>query len=143
MVDKTVADLNPRSHPVKDMEMTVKRGMQIIQAFDALEKGEDWQDVPSTMWRKILTGPRYRNDYWLEVMWQRYKDKTLHGQVLGLHANLPPNIWKPKRADPPKRKKELKGRRDGIDAIRETFDSRRKRRHHDSDDRRGGKTRGG
>ncbi len=134
MVDKTVADLNPRSQVVKSMEMTVRRGMLIIQAFDALEKGEDWQDVPSTTWRKILTGPRYRVDSMLMEMWKRYKDKTLHGQVLDLHANLPPKIWNPKRADPPKRKKELKGYRDGIDAIRETFDSRRKRRHtrHDA-----------
>ena len=123
---KTVADLNPNSAPVKNMEMTVRRAMLIIGAFDALEKGEDWQDVPNVTWRKAFDR-HYEALTELNQMWERYKDKTLHRQVLDLYDNLPPNIWKAKRGATPARKQELKGYRDGINRIRETFDTRRQR----------------
>jgi len=124
MVDYTVKDLNPRAQAVKGMEMTVLRALQIITVFDDLNKGQDWSDVPNKSWRKILGGKHYEERALINEMWVRYKDKSLHQQVLDLHENLPPTVQK---------RKEIKN---GITAIRERLDSRRKRRRPRNDARR-------
>lgn len=113
---KTVADLNPRSMAVKSLELTVLRAIQIIEAFDKLEKGEDWSDVPNVTWRKILGDGHYKERAVINEMWTRYKAKTLKQEVLDLHENLPPSAQK---------RKEIK---DGVNAIHSDLDSRRKGR---------------
>ena len=84
----TVKDLNPRSEAVKNLEMTVLRALQLIEAFDALEEGEDWTDVPNATYRNII-GPRYQHGRMLEECWNRHQRGTLYRQVLDLFENLP------------------------------------------------------
>jgi hypothetical protein len=125
MVDKTVADLNPRAQATKSMEMTVLRALQLIEAFDALEEGQDWTDVPNPTYRRII-GPRYEHGRMLEEVYNRWKSGTLYREVLALYANLPPDIWNAKPGDTRDRQKELKWRRDGINRINLELDSRGK-----------------
>ncbi len=133
----TVADLNPRSQIVKPLETTVIRALGIINAFDALEKGEDWSDVPNVVWRKVIGTRHYENQAVLIEMWARYKspDMSLHRQTLDLFDNLPPTVWDSSPGDTPNRKRELEGRYDDINRIREEFNSRSKRRRARADAR--------
>ena len=85
----TVADVNPRSAAAKGMEMTVLRAIQLIDAFEALEQGQDWSDVPGSTYRKII-GERYEYPLLLSICWERFKSGTLYREVLDLAANLPP-----------------------------------------------------
>ncbi len=87
---KTVADVNPRSAAAKGMEMPVLRGLQLIAAFDSLEKGQDWSDVPGATYRKII-GERYEHGTLLSECWNRYERGTLYREVLDLYENLPPS----------------------------------------------------
>ena len=106
----TVKDLNPRSEAVKNLEMTVLRALQLIEAFDALEEGEDWTDVPNATYRNII-GPRYQHGRMLEECWNRHQRGTLYRQVLDLFENLPPAAQK---------RKEIQ---DGIRSINARLDS--------------------
>ena len=87
---KSVDDLNPKSQVVKGMEMTVLRCLQIIEAFDALEKGQDWADVPGPTYRKILGTDHYQQRAVIIEMFKRFQSGTLYREVLDLHSNLPP-----------------------------------------------------
>ena len=107
---KTVADQNPKAQAVKFNEMTVLRVLQLIEAFDALDKGLDWQDVPSGTYRKII-GPRYEHGRMLEEVYKRWKSVRIYAEVLDLAANLPPSVLK---------RKEIK---DGLRAVRAKLDS--------------------
>jgi hypothetical protein len=86
----TVADLNPNAQASKNMEMAVLRTLQLIDAFDALTKGEDWTDVPMPTYRKILGNDHYQQRNVVAEVFNRWKSGTLYGEVLSLHANLPP-----------------------------------------------------
>jgi hypothetical protein len=118
--NKSVADLNPRSQPVKTLEMTVIRCLGLIAAFEALEKGEDWTDVPSITYRKTLGDDHYQQRAVISECWNRFKSGTLYSQVLDLAANLPPAALE---------RKEI---HDGIRAIRKQLDSRGKGRADDA-----------
>ena len=108
--------------------MTVIRGLALIKLWDEEIHRDrdfgwnDWTDVTPAKYFKILGERAYSVDAILIEAFKRYKDGTLHRQVLDLYEGLPDGIWKQKRNDNPKRKLELKGRRDGIDAIREKLD---------------------
>ena len=121
----TIKDLNPRSQVVKSSEMTVIRALAIIKLWDEEIHRDrdfgwnDWTDIKPSKYFKILGERAYSVDAILIEMFKRYKDGTLHRQTLDLYETLPDGIWKQSRKDTPKRKLELKGRRDGIDAIRE------------------------
>jgi hypothetical protein len=110
----TVADANPRSLTVKGMEMTVLRALQLIDAFEALEPGQDWTDVPGPAYRKII-GERYEYPALLSECWERFKRGTLYREVLDLAANLPPASL------------ERKDIADGLQRIRKSQDGRRTR----------------
>ncbi len=87
---KTVKDLNPRSQAVKRLEMQVLRTLTIIEAFDQLDKGEDWTMIPSSKWRDFLDLLQYSNRNIVNTIWDRYKTGNLQEQVLDLYENLPP-----------------------------------------------------
>lgn len=97
MVDetKTVKDLNPRAQAVKSLESTVLRCLQLIDAFDALESGLDWTDVPGGTYRKVL-GNRYEYPRILEEVYKRWKSGRIYTEVLDLYENLPPAAQKRK-----------------------------------------------
>ncbi len=110
---------------MKSSEMTVIRALAIIKLWDEEIHRDrdfgwnDWTDIKPSKYFKILGERAYSVDAILIEMFKRYKDGTLHRQTLDLYETLPDGIWKQSRKDTPKRKLELKGRRDGIDAIRE------------------------
>jgi hypothetical protein len=118
MVDQkhyTVEDVNPRSATAKGLEMTTLRALQIIEAFEALDVGQDWRDVPASAYRQII-GEGYKWGRMLEECWNRYEDGTLYRQVLDLFENLPPTA---------QQRKEIA---DGITRINSRSDSRGKKR---------------
>jgi hypothetical protein len=83
---KTVNDLNPRSKPVKDLEMTVARGIGFVYLFEDLD---DWSAGPLGKYRELL-GPLYNSNLMLlPELWKRYKDKSLHRQCHDMIENLP------------------------------------------------------
>lgn len=92
---KTVADLNPKAQAVKANEMTVRRALELIEEFDKLDDGLDWQDVPGAAYRRII-GARYEYGRLLEEVWNRYQGGTLYYEVLDLAENLPPSVLKKK-----------------------------------------------
>ncbi len=124
----TINDLNPRSWPVQRSEQAVLRALGFIELWDEeiirdRDFGwNDWTDVDPKKYRKLLGDNANATSAILVTMFKAYKDGSLHRQVLDLYETLPDGIWKQKRNDTPKRKLELKGRRDGIDAIRKKFD---------------------
>jgi hypothetical protein len=95
-VNKTVADLNPRSQAVKTNEMTVLRVLGLIELWDdeiirdRFHGWNDWTDIDPKKYYKILGERSYSNQAVLIEAFKRYKDKTLHRQVLDLYDNLPP-----------------------------------------------------
>ena len=89
----TTADLNPRSAAVTQMRMTVQRALDLVAAFDELEPGLDWQDVPGATYRKII-GERYQFNQMLSECWNRYKSGRFFTEILDLAANLPPSDQK-------------------------------------------------
>ena len=109
-----MADLNPRAQATKGLEMTVIRCLGLIAAFEALEKGEDWTDVPSLTYRKALGNDHYQQRAVIIECWNRFQSGTLYSQVLDLAANLPPTVLE---------RKEIK---DALPRIRKELDSRGK-----------------
>ena len=89
----SVKDLNPRSAAATQLRMTVQRAVELVEAFDELTAGQDWQDVPGTTYRRII-GERYMFSRMLEECWNRYKNGTLFGEIADLAANLPPSVRK-------------------------------------------------
>ena len=81
---------------MKSLETTVLRCLLVIEAFEALTKGQDWIDVPAATYRKVLGNDHYQQRAVLLEMWKRFEDGTLYAQVLSLHANLPPAAQKRK-----------------------------------------------
>ncbi len=108
---KTVKDLNPRSTAVKTIEMAVVRTLGLIGAFDELDKGEDWTDVPPATYRRVLGKDGYRSRFVIAEVWKRYKEKTIYSEIMDLYANLPPSAQK---------RKEIKS---GIANVRSKLDS--------------------
>lgn len=108
--DHDVSDLNPRKQATKALEMTVRRALELIEEFEKLEDGLDWQDVPGSAYRRII-GERYEYGRLLEEVWNRYQGGTLYYEVLDLAENLPPSVLK---------KKEIKN---GLDSIRDRLAS--------------------
>ncbi len=72
---------------MKSLEMTVTYAIGFIEAFDKLEKGEDWSDVPNTTYRSLMGG-RYEFPIMFEELWKRYRNRLLHQEVIDLAANL-------------------------------------------------------
>lgn len=87
---KTVKDLNPRSQAVKSLEMTVIRTLGLIEAFEALEKGQDWTDVEMVTYRRVLGNDHYQQRAVIAECYRRFRSGTLYGEVLDLYENLPP-----------------------------------------------------
>jgi hypothetical protein len=81
---------NPNAGGWKGMEMAVLRTLLLIDAFDALEKGQDWTDVPMPAYRKILGNDHYQQRNVVAEVYRRWKDGRIYAEVLDLHANLPP-----------------------------------------------------
>ena len=103
----TVEDLNPKSHAVKHLEMTIKRAIKLIDLWDielvdrrwgGVKK--DWTDVSPEKYTRIL-GERFawRTDSVIAELYARYKSKALHGQVLDLYKQLPEATKKGLRSD--------------------------------------------
>jgi len=109
--------LNPRSQAMKGMEMTVSYAIGYIEAFDLLEKGQDWTDVPSKTYRKIM-GDRYHHPAMFEELWKRYQNRVLHQEVVDLAANLNMEDLSPTR------RKEIQN---GLKRINQKLDRRSKR----------------
>ena len=107
--------LNPRGQAMKSLEMTVTYAIGFIEAFDLLEKGEDWTDVPSKTYRKLI-GDRYHYPAMFEELWKRYQNRALHQEVVDLAANLIMEDLSPTR------RKEIQ---DGLNRIHKSLDSRR------------------
>jgi hypothetical protein len=119
--EHTVADLNPRAQAVKSLEMTVVRCLQLIEVWDKLPKGGDWADTEMSDYRRILGNGHYAQRAAIVEMFRRYKDGTLHREVLDLAANLPPSVLE---------RKEI---RLGVDRIKSGSDSRSKRKPASAD----------
>ncbi len=109
--------LNPRGQTMKSLEMTVTYAIGFIEAFDLLEKEEDWQDVPSKTYRKLI-GDRYQYPAMFEELWKRYKNRGLHQEVVDLAANLIMEDL------PSVRRKEIQS---GLNRINQELDRRSKR----------------
>ena len=92
----TVKDLNPRSQAVKSLETTVIRCLGLIEAFDLLEKGQDWSYVPSATYRRVIGNDHYQSWNMIAEVFKRWQDGTLYRQVLDLFENLPPEAQKRK-----------------------------------------------
>ena len=73
----------------KQAEMTVRRGLILFEAFEELERGQDWTDVPNQTYRKVWD-EGLRTSRYAEVieLWERYKNRRLHQEVLDLAANI-------------------------------------------------------
>ena len=102
---------------MKSLEMTVTYAIGFIEAFDLLEKEEDWQDVPSKTYRKLI-GDRYQYPAMFEELWKRYKNRGLHQAVVDMAANLIMEDL------PPARRKEIQN---GLNRINQELDRRSKR----------------
>lgn len=111
----SIEDLNPRSQSVKQLEMTLLRAFQLIDAFDKLEDGQDWTDVPGSTYRKII-GERYEYPRLLEVVYERWRSGRLYSECLDLAANLPPAVLE---------RKEIA---DGLDRLSARIDNGRPKR---------------
>ena len=134
----TSDDLNPAGQPVKVLEMTLVRALKMIEMFTALEDDENWTDIPNKELRKVFQF-HYAEHRQIEEMWRSYQSGSLQQQVLDLYENLPKDIWKIKGNYNPARKRELKGRRDGIATLRKEVDRTSSRRPIDSARRRRGR----
>ena len=102
---------------MKSLEMTVTYAIGFIEAFDLLEEGEDWQDVPSKTYRNLI-GNRYQLPRQIEELWTRYRNRVLHQEVVDLAANLIMEDL------PPTRRKEIQN---GLKRINQELDRRSKR----------------
>jgi hypothetical protein len=107
---KTVADLNPRSQAVKGIEMAIIRCLGLIEAFEELDKSQDWTDVEMSRYRKILGNDHYHQRNVIAECYNRFRRGTIYGEVLSMYENLPPDTQK---------RKEVK---DGIERIRTVLD---------------------
>lgn len=89
--NSTKLELNPRGKTVKTAEMTVRRGLAIIEVFDNAPEGtRDWSELdPKDMRNAADLGDTFIPSMaiWPEL-WKRYKDKSLHRQVRELAENL-------------------------------------------------------
>jgi hypothetical protein len=103
---KTVADLNPRSQAVKGIEMAIIRCLGLIEAFEELDKNQDWTDVEMSRYRKILGNGHYQERNVIAECYNRFRRGTLYGEVLDMYENLPPAV---------QQRKEV---RDGIKRVR-------------------------
>lgn len=110
---------------MKGLESTVIRCIQLIEAFDALEKGMDWADVPSTVYRRVLGNDHYTQRTAVIELWNRYQSGRIYAEVLSLYDNLPPAA---------QNREEIHV---GISAIRRRMDQPSKRRADGSPPRRG------
>lgn len=86
---KLGGQLNPKSHAVKQLEMTVRRALETIEAFDKLDKGQDWTEVPNATYRKIFGTDHYTRQRMIEEVHKRYKSGRLFTEVLDLYNVLP------------------------------------------------------
>jgi hypothetical protein len=109
--------LNPRGQAMKEVEMTIVRALALIEEFDALverfKKEADYTVLSPASYRKALG--EY-NPLGMEIreLWERYKSRTLHRQVLELAENL---VLEDLDAA---RRKEIKS---GLRRISQTLDS--------------------
>ncbi len=101
---------------MKSLEMTVSYAIGFVEAFDLLEKGEDWQDVPSKTYRTLI-GNRYLLPRQIEELWTRYQNRALHQEVVDLAANLIMEDLSPTR------RKEIQN---GLKRINQELDRRSK-----------------
>ncbi len=101
---------------MKSLEMTVFYAIGFIEAFDLLEKGEDWTDVPSKTFRQLI-GDRYHYPAMFEELWTRYQNRVLHQEVVDLAANLTMEDLSPTR------RKEIQN---GLKRINQELDTRSK-----------------
>lgn len=111
----SVEDLNPKGKAVKTNEMTVRRALQIIELWDehivrdSFHGWPNWDDIPNLgKYNDILGDKAYSLTGLLNELFARYRDKSLHRQVVDLFETLPT---------------DLKERyQDDIDAVREKLD---------------------
>lgn len=90
MSDRVAHHVNPRGQAVKSTEMTVRRALALIEVFDNLPDGaKDWQDADPKDLRKAMGDDQFdpRQAVYPEL-WERYKDGSLHEQVIALADNL-------------------------------------------------------
>jgi hypothetical protein len=90
---------------MKQLEMTVLRAIQVVDAFDKLDENhtpgwpipkQDWRDVPMATYRKIFGDAKGR-EFMLETLWDRYKDGSLQRNTIELAANLDMDLMTKKR----------------------------------------------
>lgn len=91
--------LSPRKHAVKNVEMTVRRVLQLIRVFEEWEARfnksgiravQDWRDIDPSEYRGILGDDHYgiQPRMELEELWKRYKSGRIYDEVLDLADNL-------------------------------------------------------
>lgn len=87
---KIASEVNPRGQAVKSTEMTVRRALAIVKVFDNLPKeAKDWSDAEPKELRKALGTDTFDpHQAVLPELWKRYRDRSLHQQILDLVESL-------------------------------------------------------
>ena len=81
---------------MKGIEMAIIRCLGLIEAFEELDKSQDWTDVEMSRYRKILGNGHYQERNVITECYNRFRRGTLYREVLDMYENLPPAVQKRK-----------------------------------------------